>query len=90
MIKKNTGSGVKHIVADPQPEYKTSEENSADFHSFESVAYQDNLNIRKIHDIQLNPDQLNSDGPLLLSVGSSMSYGPKKSNGVNKRQCKIM
>lgn len=83
LIKKNTGSGIKHVLLETEPEYKTSEENSADFHSFENVAYKDNLNIRKVHDIQLNPDQLLSDGPLLLSVGSSLSYGPKQANGAS-------
>ena len=53
------------------------EDNSADFHSFETVAGgSDGLNIRKVHDIRLTSDQLQGDGPLLLSVGSSLSYGP--------------
>jgi len=83
LIKKNTGSGIKHTNTESQPEYKTSNENSADFHSFENIAYNDNLKIRKVHDIQLHPDQLHSDGPLLLSVGSSLSYGPQQSNGAS-------
>ena len=53
-------------------------DNSADFHSFETVAGNDGLNIRKVHDIKLTSEQLQSDGPLLLSVGSSLSYGPNQ------------
>jgi len=83
LIKKNTGSGIKHTNTKTKPEYKTSMENSADFHSFENIAYNDNLKIRKVHDIQLHPDQLQSEGPLLLSVGSSLSYGPQQSNGAS-------
>ena len=57
--------------------------NSADFHSFETVAgARDGLNIRKIHDIRLSSEQLQSDGPLLLSVGSSLSYGANQRAGV--------
>merc|ERR550525_1236378 len=56
--------------------------NSADFHSFETVAGgRDGLNIRKIHDIRLTSEQLQSDGPLLLSVGSSLSYGANQRPG---------
>ena len=51
-------------------------QNSADFHSFQTVAgADDGLRIRKVHDIHLSSGQLMSDGPLLLSVGSSLSYG---------------
>ena len=58
-------------------------DNSADFHSFETVAGgRDGLNIRKIHDIRLTSEQLQSDGPLLLSVGSSLSYGANQRPGV--------
>ena len=58
-------------------------DNSADFHSFQTVAGgRDGLNIRKIHDIRLTSEQLQSDGPLLLSVGSSLSYGANKGPGV--------
>ena len=57
--------------------------NSADFHSFQTVAGgRDGLNIRKIHDIRLSSEQLQSDGPLLLSVGSSLSYGANQRAGV--------
>jgi len=60
----------KKIKSDPV-------DNSADFHSFESVAgSNDGLKIRKVHDIRLTGDQLEGEGPLLLSVGSSLSYGP--------------
>jgi len=83
LIKKNTGSGIKHAHENTEQVYNTSPDNSADFHSFESIAYNDNLKIRKVHDIQLNPDQLQSDGPLLLSVGSSLSYGPQQSSGAS-------
>ena len=59
-------------------------DNSADFHSFETVAGggRDGLNIRKVHDIRLTSEQLQSDGPLLLSVGSSLSYGANQRPGV--------
>ena len=57
--------------------------NSADFHSFQTVAGgRDGLNIRKVHDIRLTSEQLQSDGPLLLSVGSSLSYGANQRPGV--------
>ena len=59
----------------PDTESRTGQ-NSADFHSFQTVAgADDGLRIRKVHDIHLSSGQLMSDGPLLLSVGSSLSYG---------------
>lgn len=73
LIKRNTGSGL-----DAMTEEKLAE-NSADFHSFETVSGQDdNLNVRRVHDIHLVPEQLESDSPLLLSVGSSLHYGPNQ------------
>ena len=60
------------------------EENSADFSSFKTVAgADDGLKIRKVHDIHLTSQQLQSDGPLLLSVGSSLSYGSGQEPGTS-------
>ena len=68
---------------DSRPQSDQPGDNSADFHSFETVAGgRDGLNIRKIHDIRLSSEQLQSDGPLLLSVGSSLSYGANQRPGV--------
>ena len=68
--------------ADPESQSAEPGDNSADFHSFENVAGRDGLNIRKVHDIRLTSEQLQSDGPLLLSVGSSLSYGANQRPGV--------
>ena len=67
---------------DPESQSAEPGDNSADFHSFENVAGRDGLNIRKVHDIRLTSEQLQSDGPLLLSVGSSLSYGANQRPGV--------
>merc|ERR1712126_232371 len=76
-IQRNTGSGLDTMVM--EKEQRTSGENSADFSSFETISGQeDGLNIRRVHDIHLVPEQLESDSPLLLSVGSSMHYGPQE------------
>ena len=81
VIVKNTGH---HVDTAQYPDvYPRSSQNSADFHSFETVAgADDGLNIRKVHDIRLSSQQLESDGPLLLSVGSSLSYGANRDPGV--------
>ena len=79
LIQRNTGSGIKAMEEVERTTLETTGLNSADFHSFQTVEGQDdNLNIRRVHDIQLAPDQLDSDSPLLLSVGSSLSYGPSQ------------
>ena len=76
LIKRNTGSSIE-AMQDKDSAMQTTRLNSADFHSFHTVAGQeDNLNVRRVHEIQLAPEQLESDSPLLLSVGSSLSYGP--------------
>ena len=74
----------RHAAVDIKPldisrQESKPEDNSADFHSFETVAgADDGLNIRKVHDIRLTSEQLQGEGPLLLSVGSSLSYGPNQ------------
>ena len=74
-------SGHTSILAADQPSQATvaagdQADNSADFHEFQTVAgADDGLKIRKVHDIHLSSKQLESAGPLLLSVGSSLSYG---------------
>lgn len=73
----------QHPVLSEKTQYPDTEsrtlgghKNSADFHSFQTVSgADDGLKIRKVHDIHLSSQQLESDGPLLLSVGSSLSYG---------------
>ena len=84
LIKRNTGSNIQSIQdIDGATGVKTTRQKSADFHSFQTVAGQkDNLNVRQVHDIQLAPDLLESDSPLLLSVGSSLSYGPQQPSGM--------
>ena len=72
-------NAINHAEVDT-PQYPDihhrSSQNSADFHSFQTVeGADDGLNIRKVHDIRLSTEQLQSSGPLLLSVGSSLSYG---------------
>ena len=81
-IMRNTGH---HIEAQSDLVYPSSSggQNSADFNSFQTVdGADDGLKIRKVHDIHLSSKQLESDGPLLLSVGSSLSYGANKDPGV--------
>ena len=80
MEKENTRNQVHHgrekvpLYPDIQPRSKS--HNSADFASFQTLeGSDDGLNIRKVHDIRLSSEQLQSSGPLLLSVGSSLSYG---------------
>ena len=84
LIKRNTGSNIQSMQdIDGAKAVKTTRQKSADFHSFQTVAGQkDNLNVRQVHDIQLAPDLLESDSPLLLSVGSSLSYGPQQPSGM--------
>ena len=84
LIKRNTGSNIQSMQdIDGATAVKTTRQKSADFHSFQTVAGQkDNLNVRQVHDIQLAPDLLESDSPLLLSVGSSLSYGPQQPSGM--------
>ena len=84
LIKRNTGSSIESMQDTRETAtLKTTRQKSADFHSFRTVAGQkDNLNVRQVHDIQLGPDLLESDSPLLLSVGSSLSYGPQQPSGL--------
>ena len=79
LIKRNTGSSIEAREVSEGP----SEQTSADFHSFQTIAgQQDNLNVRQVHDIHLNQEQMESGSPLLLSVGSSLSYGPQQPSRV--------
>ena len=84
LIKRNTGSSIESMQDIKETAtLKTTRQRSADFHSFRTVAGQkDNLNVRQVHDIQLGPDLLESNSPLLLSVGSSLSYGPQQPSRV--------
>merc|ERR1712088_1059570 len=84
LIKRNTGSNIQSMQdIDGATAVMTTRQKSADFHSFQTVAGQkDNLNVRQVHDIQLAPDLFESDSPLLLSVGSSLSYGPQQPSGM--------
>ena len=80
VIMKNTGHHRNHEDDERDPQYADvqprSSHNSADFSSFQTLeGADDGLNIRKVHDIRLSSEQLQSSGPLLLSVGSSLSYG---------------
>ena len=80
VIMKNTGHHRNH-QGDKSPQYpdiqpRSKSHNSADFASFQTLdGADDGLSIRKVHDIRLSSEQLQSSGPLLLSVGSSLSYG---------------
>ena len=79
LIKRNFGSSIE---ARELPE-ESSKQTSADFHSFQTIAgQQDNLNVRQVHDIQLDREHVESGSPLLLSVGSSLSYGPQQPSRV--------
>ena len=75
-ITKNTGHGREKVTQYPDIQPRSKSHNSADFASFQTLeGSDDGLNIRKVHDIRLSSEQLQSSGPLLLSVGSSLSYG---------------
>jgi hypothetical protein len=75
LIQRNTGSGL--MAMESREEAAGAGQSSADFHSFQTVAGQeDGLKVRRVHDVRLGPGQADSDSPLLLSVGSSLTYGP--------------
>lgn len=67
---------LNRIISIDDIKTEKGEKNSLDFHEFETV-YNPAAEIKvgKVHDVIIPHDQLKSNDPLLLSVGSSFSYG---------------